>query len=91
MDLNINKPVPGAKEFYPLNEPSIGTALSPVRVCVLGLILEGLCRTHRSELGHLPQEQKIATTVRATDNSWGDIPESYFRRECTVTERRVTC
>ena len=27
---NINKPVPGAKEFYPLNEPSIGTTLSPV-------------------------------------------------------------
>ncbi|KAF8272835.1 FMN-linked oxidoreductase [Lactarius quietus] len=25
---NINKPVPGAKEFYPLNEPSIGTTLS---------------------------------------------------------------
>jgi hypothetical protein len=27
---NINKPVPGVKEFYPLNEPSIGTTLSPV-------------------------------------------------------------
>lgn len=37
MDLNINRPVPGAKEFYPLNEPSIGTTLSPVRVCVLAL------------------------------------------------------
>jgi hypothetical protein len=30
MTPNINKPVPGAKEFYPLNEPSIGTTLSPV-------------------------------------------------------------
>ena len=30
MTLNINKPVPGAKEFYPLNEPSIGTTLSQV-------------------------------------------------------------
>ena len=30
MTPSINKPVPGAKEFYPLNEPSIGTALSPV-------------------------------------------------------------
>jgi 2,4-dienoyl-CoA reductase-like NADH-dependent reductase (Old Yellow Enzyme family) len=29
MTPNINKPVPGAKEFYPLNEPSIGTTLSP--------------------------------------------------------------
>lgn len=27
---NINKRVPGAKEFYPLNEPAIGTTLSPV-------------------------------------------------------------
>ena len=27
---NINKPVPGVKEFYPLNEPSIGNTLSPV-------------------------------------------------------------
>jgi 2,4-dienoyl-CoA reductase-like NADH-dependent reductase (Old Yellow Enzyme family) len=26
---NVNKPVPGVKEFYPLNEPSIGTTLSP--------------------------------------------------------------
>ena len=33
MDLNINRPVPGAKGFYPLNEPGIGTTLSPVRVC----------------------------------------------------------
>ena len=32
MKPNINKPVPGAKEFYPLNEPSIGTTMSPVRV-----------------------------------------------------------
>ncbi|KAI9465023.1 FMN-linked oxidoreductase [Lactarius psammicola] len=29
MTPNINKRVPGAKEFYPLNEPSIGTTLSP--------------------------------------------------------------
>jgi hypothetical protein len=40
MDTNINRPVPGAKEFYPLNEPSIGTTLSPVRVCVQWLVLE---------------------------------------------------
>jgi 2,4-dienoyl-CoA reductase-like NADH-dependent reductase (Old Yellow Enzyme family) len=26
---NINKPVPGVNEFYPLNEPSVGTTLSP--------------------------------------------------------------
>ena len=32
MKPNINKPVPGAKEFYPLNEPSIGTTMSPVRL-----------------------------------------------------------
>ena len=30
MVLNINKPVPGAKEFYPHNKPCIGTTLSPV-------------------------------------------------------------
>ncbi len=30
MTPNINKRVPGAKEFYPFNEPSIGTTLSPV-------------------------------------------------------------
>ncbi|KAI0301147.1 hypothetical protein B0F90DRAFT_1719659 [Multifurca ochricompacta] len=29
---HVNKPVPGAKEFYPLNEPSIGNPLSPVRL-----------------------------------------------------------
>ncbi|KAH9969906.1 FMN-linked oxidoreductase [Russula dissimulans] len=29
MALNIVKAVPGTKEFYPLNEPSIGTTLSP--------------------------------------------------------------
>ncbi|KAI9463810.1 NADH:flavin oxidoreductase 2 [Russula earlei] len=28
MGRNINQPVPGVKEFYPLNEPSIGTPLS---------------------------------------------------------------
>ena len=30
MARNMNKPVPEAKMFYPLNEPSIGTILSPV-------------------------------------------------------------
>ena len=34
---NINKPVPGVKEFYPLNEPSIGTTLSPVGAILLSL------------------------------------------------------
>jgi hypothetical protein len=28
---HINKPVPGAREFYPLNEPAIGTPLPSVR------------------------------------------------------------
>jgi hypothetical protein len=32
---NVNKPVPGVKEFYPLNEPSIGTTLSPVGTMLL--------------------------------------------------------
>lgn len=32
---NINMPVPGVNEFYPLNEPSIGTTLSPVGAMLL--------------------------------------------------------
>lgn len=32
MTPNINKHVHGAKEFYPLNVPTIGTTLSPVGV-----------------------------------------------------------
>ena len=31
MKPNINRPVAGANEFYVLNEPRIGTTLSPVR------------------------------------------------------------
>ena len=54
MDLNINRPVPGAKEFYPLNEPDIGTTLSPVRVCQVEASWDWLrlCCTHR--IGHSP-------------------------------------
>jgi len=29
--LNLNKPVPGAREYYPLNEPEIGSYMSTVR------------------------------------------------------------
>lgn len=34
-----NKPVPGAKEYYPLNEPEIGSALSDVRPLYLKQLL----------------------------------------------------
>jgi hypothetical protein len=92
MDLNINKPVPGAKEFYPLNEPPIGTTLSPVRICQdfqsegvvgpwKGFI--ALTETIIHPTGDLSKEQKSTTAVQALDNSGDDIPESYLRCECT--------
>lgn len=31
--LHINKPVPGAHQYFPLNEPAIGTAYPEVRAC----------------------------------------------------------
>ncbi|TFY68808.1 hypothetical protein EVG20_g3410 [Dentipellis fragilis] len=34
---NVNKAVPGAKEYYPLNEPSIGAALPTVGVLDVGI------------------------------------------------------
>jgi hypothetical protein len=52
MTPNINKPVPGAKEFYPLNEPSIGTTLSPVGSAPPDVCLRGCRRSKRV----LPQE-----------------------------------
>jgi hypothetical protein len=53
MALNINKSVPGAKEFYPLNKLCIGTALSPVGARLL-MHVSGLPTLKTSALS--PQE-----------------------------------
>lgn len=91
MSLNINEPVPGAKEFYPLNEPGIGTTLSPVRICQLvqteGVVgpwkgLSVLTEMIIRPTGDIPEEQKFTTAVQAPDTPGGDIPESYLRCEC---------
>ena len=87
MDLNINKPVPGAKEFYPLNEPGIGTTMSPVRECgkVEGVVraLEGLYRSFpRQET--FPRNKNLPPLFRTLTIRGVTFPNRIFVVSCTT-------
>ena len=56
MAFNINKPVPGAKEFYPLNEPAIGTALSSVGARPSNIYGPPALKTSALSPGDLPSQ-----------------------------------
>ena len=76
---NVNHAVPNAKEYYPLNNPSIGATLSPVRATLVGRIARA--SDHVGLSGDVPPECKAAPSVPTPHHPRCHIQQPHLRRK----------
>ena len=76
---NVNHAVPNAKEYYPLNNPSIGATLSPVRAALVGRIARA--SDHVGLSGDIPPECKAPRSVSTPHHQRCHVQQPHLRRK----------